>query len=70
MRTADTAKDPTALHKLFEDLQAINKKNISQCNVNFSLALSRTGKSLKMVGPGIPWKSAVNSSNKGFLKNI
>lgn len=38
--------------------------------LNFSLAFSWPGKSLKMLGgPGIFWKS-VNSSNKSFLKNI
>ena len=38
--------------------------------LNFSLAFSRTGKSLKMVGgPRESWKS-VNSSNKLFLRDI
>ena len=38
--------------------------------LNFSLAFSRTGKSLKMVGDrGKSWKS-VNSSNTIFLKDI
>ena len=39
-------------------------------DLNFSLAFSRTGKSLKMVGgPAKSWKS-VNSSNTIFLKDI
>ena len=38
--------------------------------LNFSVAFSRTGKSLQMVGgPGKSWKS-VNLSNKILLKDI
>ena len=38
--------------------------------MDFSLAFSRTEKSMKMVGvPGKSWKS-VNSSNKVFLQDI
>ena len=39
--------------------------------MNFRIAFSRIGKSLKMVeGPGKSWKSVYSSQNKFFLKGI